>query len=101
MSPVAVENSLLKLAQLAGSFDTPRFVSSNQEPQQQQLQTDPTAANDMRDFAEDEDDVLRQKMKASWRESLNETQWLRGVQQLLETTLDIVNLITNGEPVRK
>ena len=39
-------------------------------------------------------------MKSAWRESLHDTQWLKGVRLLLETTSEIVNLIIDGEPVR-
>ncbi len=94
LSPAAIENSLQKLANLVSSFDTSRF---------ERAQHDDTITNSgggsSAPAAAGADKVTLQQMKAAWRESLDDTQWLKGVRLLLETTSEIVNLIIDGEPV--
>lgn len=94
LSPAAIENSLQKLANLVSSFDTSRF---------ERAQHDDTITNSGGGSSAPAtgaaDKVTLQQMKAAWRESLDDTQWLKGVRLLLETTSEIVNLIIDGEPV--
>jgi hypothetical protein len=94
LSPAAIENSLQKLANLVSSFDTSRF---------ERAQHDDTITNSgggsSAPAAAGADKVTLQQMKTAWRESLDDTQWLKGVRLLLETTSEIVNLIIDGEPV--
>jgi hypothetical protein len=74
-----VEQGLLKLAHLVSSLDVIGLISSGGR------------ASDSAGEAS--------KLRAAWVESLHDTQWLSGVQMLLQTTLDIVELIRNGDPV--
>jgi myotubularin-related protein 5/13 len=74
-----VEQGLLKLAHLVSSLDVIGLIST---------------AGRASDSAGE-----ASKMRAAWVESLHDTQWLSGVQMLLQITLDIVELIRKGDPV--
>lgn len=77
MSSPAIEDSLIKLANLINTSDLSAFSSLSQA----------------------DSDLSFKKVTNIWRETLDDTQWLKGVQQLLQETLVIVTLIMDGEPV--
>lgn len=77
LSPSEVENSLLNLAQVINSF------------------VPPSAKSDATEFE-------LGRLRSGWLRSLHSTRWMEGVQRLLETTYDILNvIIKKKEPVRK